>query len=556
MIGKVLLDRIADNPYQTRLAYDDAAIAELADNIYSLRASRSDTLGLIQVPLGRILLGDKILNPHEYGGVGPCLGDEPDAVVQLAAGHSRKRAFQYLADRHGDGYNAMPVDVTVLDDQAMSDIAWSENAKRKDLSAIEEAQAIQRAMDEFGYSLRKVAERWGMSQSAASNKVRLLQLPDKVQALVQSGELPERHARELLPLIQIGQQPDKALKLARQTVKQNTSATILHAQVDKVLKDITRVIPPEMLEWDDWGWLGQELECERICRGCAAESRGRCSQPRLFARKHDRWIKRLRELASEKAGRDSVSTHAMRVDLATLQHAQKTGCANLAVAYQPYSGSGVLVDEKIPDVYHVCSQGYGCHCKKEMKEKTREAEVEADPRQSEYNAWVESQNVRAKEIGQDMVEYLTDCFASALEWVPKDELGMFVALLKHVDSRVQVQYDLDSIAAAMAEFLSQRRKTNHREGEALVYRARVYHLARLLSPIAEVEAQIQLLKDKIREAELRDRAPIGWQVERAIRRSCEILDAHPSHHQELRDELARLEAVIEEFSQEKEGNDG
>jgi ParB/RepB/Spo0J family partition protein len=170
------LGQIDDNPYQTRQTYDQAGIVELAEDIERMLAARPSTKGLIHVPVGRMVGGR----------------------VQLGVGHRRKRAFDYLHAQHGDGWGHMPLELADLSDEQMMAMAWSENSQREDVSAIEKALAIKRAMDEFGYSLAQVGERWGLSKSAVSNKLRLLSLPDEAQQAIQAGHIGERQGRALL----------------------------------------------------------------------------------------------------------------------------------------------------------------------------------------------------------------------------------------------------------------------------------------------------------------------------------------------------------------------
>ena len=212
MFARVPLEKIVDNPFQTRMNYDD--VGDLAKSILKLRESRPETSGLIQVPPARIVVDGRVLNPEEYGGVLPCLGDEPEAWVELAAGHRRVRAFRYLFNIHGDDYATFPVDVQVLDDQAMADIAWEENSKRRDLTAIEEAEALQRAIETFGWTQAEVGERWGLSQSAVANKLRLLKLPAEIQQAIRDRILTERHGRALLPALKVS----KVYELVRRNV--------------------------------------------------------------------------------------------------------------------------------------------------------------------------------------------------------------------------------------------------------------------------------------------------------------------------------------------------
>lgn len=172
----ISLELIEDNPFQTRARYEAEAIEELAESIAAMHPARAETRGLIQVPPARAL------NGH----------------YELAAGHTRLRAFRLLAENDPLEWAFMPLDVAPLDDQAMADIAWSENQKRRDLTAVEEAEAMHRAMERFGWTQQEIADRWGLSRPAVANKLRLLQLPDDARDAIQSGGLSERHGRALL----------------------------------------------------------------------------------------------------------------------------------------------------------------------------------------------------------------------------------------------------------------------------------------------------------------------------------------------------------------------
>lgn len=205
MFARIPLSRIEDNPFQTRSHYNTSP--DLADSISQMAETRPETSGLIQVPLARVVLdGDgqngRVLDPQEYGGALPCLEDEPQAMVQIAAGHRRLRAFRSLS-QFDDQFATLPVNIAILDDEAMATVAWEENAKRDDLSPIEEAESIQRAIDELGWTQSQVGEKWGLTQAAVSNKLRLLKLPNPVKRLLRQGEITERHGRALLPLLEL-----------------------------------------------------------------------------------------------------------------------------------------------------------------------------------------------------------------------------------------------------------------------------------------------------------------------------------------------------------------
>jgi ParB/RepB/Spo0J family partition protein len=197
MFIKVPLEKIQDNPFQTRSEYND--IEALATSIVKMKATRPETSGLVQVPPARLwdieanapLVVDNLTRTE----IAAMLNN--GAVVQLAAGHRRLRAFQFLARRDPD-YGTFPVDLNFYTDEAMADLVWSENHDRADLSAIEEAEGLQRDMQAFNWTQQHIATRRGLSRPAVANKLRLLNLPNDAQAAIRSGKLTERHGRVLL----------------------------------------------------------------------------------------------------------------------------------------------------------------------------------------------------------------------------------------------------------------------------------------------------------------------------------------------------------------------
>lgn len=75
-----------------------------------------------------------------------------------------------------------------------------ENVQREDLTFFEEANAIGQLVSVFGMSQQDIAKKLGKSQSAVSNKLRLLKLPVDVRYFIEKEGLSERHARALLKL--------------------------------------------------------------------------------------------------------------------------------------------------------------------------------------------------------------------------------------------------------------------------------------------------------------------------------------------------------------------
>jgi ParB family chromosome partitioning protein len=183
-LAHVPLEQIHANPRQPRKRFDHEATAGLAD---SLRAQ-----GVIQ-PV--------VLRPRAEGG------------YELIAGERRWRAAREA------GLPTVPAVIREADDRDTLLLGLVENVARENLSPIEEARGYGLLLDEFELSLGEVSERVGRSKPAISNKLRLLDLPDDVLAMVERGELTEGHARAVLAV------PDQVerRKLARKIVAQGLS---------------------------------------------------------------------------------------------------------------------------------------------------------------------------------------------------------------------------------------------------------------------------------------------------------------------------------------------
>lgn len=189
-VQHVPLGSIRPLPGQPRRHFDENAIAELADSI-GLR-------GLLQPIIVR---------------------RAPDGDgYQLVAGERRWRAAQRA------GLHQIPALVRELDDAATYEIALVENIQRQDLNAIEEAGAYRRLIDDFGHNQEALAKLVGKSRSHVANLMRLLDLPEPVQALVGDGSLAMGHARAL-----IGAADAEAI--ARRVVKEGLSVRAVEALV-------------------------------------------------------------------------------------------------------------------------------------------------------------------------------------------------------------------------------------------------------------------------------------------------------------------------------------
>jgi ParB family chromosome partitioning protein len=131
---------------------------------------------------------------------------------EIVAGERRWRASQLA------GLSDVPVVVRELDDRTVIAMALIENIQREDLNPLEEAQALQRLIDEFALTHAEAAEAVGRSRASVSNLLRLLELPPAIRALLEAGRLEMGHARALLTL-----SPDLASRLASDAADQGWS---------------------------------------------------------------------------------------------------------------------------------------------------------------------------------------------------------------------------------------------------------------------------------------------------------------------------------------------
>ncbi len=214
------LSLVDPNPYQPRLSLDPEALERLARGIKLKRKTLPETLGLMQVPIARQVNGR----------------------YQLAFGHRRLEAFKHLyrTETIGSEWLKIPLQLVNLTDEEMYDFAARENGDREDINPIERAKSIVEAQQKFGWELQRAASAHGLSKSAASNLTRLLQLPLSVQEWLKVGAITQRHARELVRLVQCDEAlTSKCIDLGRECTGVDMSVNELKKQVDDLIREHT-----------------------------------------------------------------------------------------------------------------------------------------------------------------------------------------------------------------------------------------------------------------------------------------------------------------------------
>ena len=157
------VDLVRPNPRQPRRDFDEDALVALSESIRSR--------GLLQPIVVRPVAGG------EY---------------ELVAGERRLRAAKLA------GLATIAAVVRAAEDWERLDLALAENMARADLNPVEEARACAMLVEDLGITKEEVGRRIGRSRVAVSNLVRLLELPDEVLELLESGALSEGHGRAIL----------------------------------------------------------------------------------------------------------------------------------------------------------------------------------------------------------------------------------------------------------------------------------------------------------------------------------------------------------------------
>lgn len=177
------LDRIRPNKDQPRRTFDDVELAELADSI------------------------------RQNGVLQPLLVRDRGDYYEIVAGERRYQAARAA------GLDEVPVIIRDISDDDVFKLALIENLQRSDLSPLEEANGYLQLIKEKGLTQEELAKILSKSRSTITNTLRLLDLPEEVQELVETGQLTAGHARAILAV------PDEEgrIALAKRVVSERLS---------------------------------------------------------------------------------------------------------------------------------------------------------------------------------------------------------------------------------------------------------------------------------------------------------------------------------------------
>ena len=177
------INSIEPNPFQPRTHFDENQLRELAESI------RKN--GVIQPVVVR-RVGDR---------------------YQLIMGERRLRGSKLA------GKTTIPAIVRSISDKQSLSFALMENLQREDLNPVEEGRGYKALKDEFGFSVKEIAQYLGKDRTTVSNMIRLLALPEEVLLLIENGKLKAGHARAILSI----EGDEKRIEMALKVVEDNIS---------------------------------------------------------------------------------------------------------------------------------------------------------------------------------------------------------------------------------------------------------------------------------------------------------------------------------------------
>ncbi len=197
---EIAIESVETNPYQPRTHFDQEALQELAESI--------KVLGIIQ----------------------PITVKDAGAGKYILISGERRLQASKLA-----GLSKIPAYIRTADDQQMLEMALIENIQRENLNAIEIALSYNRLLSEFQLKQEELGERVGKNRTTVNNYLRLLKLPDVIQAAVRDSEISMGHARALINV----ENPENQIKLFNKIVQENWSVR----KVEEEVRKLTLVVP-------------------------------------------------------------------------------------------------------------------------------------------------------------------------------------------------------------------------------------------------------------------------------------------------------------------------
>lgn len=224
-IMELKLSQIEPNIDQPRKSFDEEKITELANSI------------------------------KENGLIQPIVVSQCGDMYRIIAGERRWRAARVA------GLTTVPVYIKEeIKGQKLLELALIENLQRQDLNSIEEANAYQSLITEYGMTQEQVAEAIGKSRPKVANTVRLLSLDKRVQDMIIAGRISEAHARAILPVENKEKQYELALMIEKKGLNVREVEMLMRGRKKSTKKEKTEDIFTKSIEENMKSYLGTKVQ--------------------------------------------------------------------------------------------------------------------------------------------------------------------------------------------------------------------------------------------------------------------------------------------------------
>lgn len=195
-IQEIDVQLIHSNPFQPRIQKNDESLEELAESI-------------------RI-----------HGVLQPIIVRTDETGYEIVAGERRWRAAQKA------GLSTIPVIIEEANDQKKLEIALIENLQREDLNPLDLAKGIHRLMIDFELTQENISKRLGKKRPTIANLLRLLDLPQEIQRMLEKDQISFGHARALLAI----ESQDLKIQLSERIIRENLSVR----DVEEIIHDMKK----------------------------------------------------------------------------------------------------------------------------------------------------------------------------------------------------------------------------------------------------------------------------------------------------------------------------
>ncbi len=200
-IEYIPVEKIRPNPYQPRKNFEQSSLEDLAKSI--------SEHGIMQ-PITLRMIGNS---------------------YELIAGERRLKAAKI------SGLKEVPAIIAEVTSKDSAILALIENLQRENLNFMEESEAYNIVMQDYGYTQQEFAATLGKNQSTIANKLRILKLPQEIKKLLVEHNLTERHARALLKLPSSELQQKAIHKIIKQDLNVKKSEQLINDMLYEITND-------------------------------------------------------------------------------------------------------------------------------------------------------------------------------------------------------------------------------------------------------------------------------------------------------------------------------